>query len=184
MRLPTISPLALWAAAATALFPLSAREADAAESVARFGEWIAYRALSDKGAVCAFSSKPQASDPPAEGGGAAFVVTRREGRHEVALRLTKPLRGGKAEIRIGEARYPLIGGDERNPRWAWAANPEDERLILRDMKKGDIMRVKASFDSARAHWARYSLRGVTAAMAFLEKRCASDRPPRAAESGA
>ena len=164
-------------------FCFTAEKSRASDSLARFDDWIAYRVLSEggDGFVCAASSRPQSSDSADGDGrlssGAAFVVRLRGGTHELAFRLKEGSSGGGSEIRIGKARYPAVGGDERNPRWAWAANPEDSSRILRDMKKGYLMRVLSVSQSGRRDWDRYSLRGVTAALAFLEARCGSDALP-------
>ena len=142
------------------------------ELLGEFGDWAAYTYKASDTKVCYISSRPKASDPAsAKRDPTFFLVTHMPGRKvkgEISTIIGYPFRKEtNAELTIDDNKFTLF----TNADGAWADSPATEKLIVSAMKAGKSLQVKGTSWRGTQTVDTYSLDGISAALAAIDKAC-------------
>jgi invasion protein IalB len=167
-----LAPSAL--AAALLLWAASATHAEGTEPqlIGEFSGWSAYAYKTSDTKVCYVSARPADSEPKnVKRDPAFFLVTNMPGRKvrgEVSTIIGYPFKKEtSAEIAIDEATFTLF----TNADGAWADTPATEKQIVAAMKAGKSLKVKGTSWRGTQTQDTYSLEGISAALAAIDKAC-------------
>jgi hypothetical protein len=164
---------AVLVAGAMTLGPVVAAAAEPT-SLGRFNAWDAWQGTDANGIICYISSAPTDSQPKgANRDPIHFLVIHRKGlgtKNEVQTLIGYPFNTSnpKASAAVDGKTYPMVteGGA------AWLASAADEAGFVAAMKAGSSLVVKGTSQRGTNTTDTYSLGGVTAAMAAIDKACA------------
>ena len=139
--------------------------------VNRYEDWTVYKAKTDNGTLCFIASTPKDFEPKkVSRGDIFFYVTtwpKFKVTEEVSVKLGYPMDASKApEISIGANRFAMF---ERGNQAYVKANMEDK--LVRAMKGGRKMVVRAVSKRGTKTKDVYSLSGVTAALKSARQAC-------------
>lgn len=150
--------------------PAAAQEAT---NLGTFNDWTAWRGSDANGEMCYISSTPQRTAPDGVNRGPIhFLVIHRKGlgiKNEVQTLVGYPLNttNANASATIDGKAYPMVEEGEA----AWLRAEEDEPNFVADMKAGAQLVVRGTSQRGTDTTDTYSLSGVTAAMAEIDKAC-------------
>lgn len=161
-------------AAALLIMTLCAGAAAAEEPqlLGEFDDWAAYTYKAADTKVCYVSSRPKSSEPKnVKRDPAFFLVTHMPGRKvkgEVSTIIGYPFKKeSNAELSIDTAKYTLF----TNADGAWADSPATEKEIVAAMKAGKTLKLKGTSWRGTSTEDTYSLSGISAALAAIDKAC-------------
>jgi hypothetical protein len=137
-----------------------------------FNDWAAYSYKAPDSKVCYVSSSPKGTEPKnVKRDPAFFLVTHMPGRKvkgEVSTIIGYPFKKEtNAELTIDEAKFTLF----TNADGAWADTPATEKEIVAAMKNGKSLKVKGTSWRGTQTIDTYSLDGISAALAAIDKAC-------------
>ncbi len=143
-----------------------------ATTLGSFNKWTAWSATDANGPICFISSQPDDAQPAnVNRDPISFLIIHRKGlgtKNEVQTLVGYPLRDGSTPtVAIDGQSYSMV--IEGNA--AWLASTADEPTFVAAMKKGSSMVVKGTSQRGTNTTDTYSLAGVTAAMAEIDKAC-------------
>jgi len=141
-------------------------------SIGTFQSWSAWTNTDASGLTCYASSEPTSSKPDgAKRDPIFFLVVDRKGlgtKNEVQTLMGYPLKkDSKPTAAIDGKNYPMIADGSG----AWLASPGDDAGFVTALKGGKSLVVKGTSQRGTDTTDTYSLSGVTAAMAAVEKAC-------------
>ena len=174
----TLRALVCGLIAGTLALPWAAALAqDARPSVlGQFGtdkKWTAWTITDATGLVCYISASPDRTEPAGvRRDPISFIVVHRKGagtRNEVQSMMGYPLSDNpNASASIDGKVYNMVGQAEG----VWLASTAEEPTFVEDLKKGSQLVVRATSQRGTNTVDYYSLSGVTAAMAEVDRACA------------
>lgn len=142
------------------------------EDLGDFGDWkaVSYKASDTK--VCYISSQPKSSEPKnAKRDPIFLMVTHMPGRKvkgEISTIIGYPFKkDSTAELTIDGAKFELF----TNGDGAWADSSATEKKIVAAMKAGKSLTLKGTSWRGTETTDSYSLEGLTAALAAIDKAC-------------
>ncbi len=146
--------------------------AQEATSIGTFNHWTAWKNKDANGIICYVSSQPQTSMPTnVNRDPIHFMVIHRKGlgtKNEVQTIVGYPLdKTASPSVSIDGKSYTMLGEGAA----AWLASSGDENAFVDGMKRGSEMVVKGKSQRGTNTTDTYSLSGVTAAMAEIDKAC-------------
>jgi hypothetical protein len=138
----------------------------------QFDDWAAYTYKTPETKVCYVSSRPKDSEPKnVKRDPAFFLVTHMPGRKvrgEVSTIIGYPFKkDSNAELTIDAVDFMLF----TNADGAWADTAATEKQIVAAMKAGKTLKVKGTSWRGTETEDTYSLVGITAAIAAIDKAC-------------
>ncbi len=147
-------------------------ESTAPEQLGVFEDWAAYTYNAADSKVCYVSSSPKGSEPRnVKRDPAFFLVTHMPGRKvkgEISTIIGYPFKKEtSAELTIDDARFTLF----TNADGAWADTPATEKQIVAAMKAGTVLKLKGTSWRGTQTIDSYSLNGISAALAAIDKAC-------------
>jgi hypothetical protein len=153
-------------------FLAGAALAEEPQQIGTFGDWVAYSYKAADTKVCYVSSSPKGSEPKTvKRDPAFFLVTHMPGRKvrgEVSTIIGYPFKKEtNAELLIDEAKFTLF----TNADGAWADTTATEKEIVTAMKSGSTLKVKGTSWRGTQTTDTYSLSGISAALAAIDKAC-------------
>lgn len=154
-----------------ALFaPLPA--AAAVEKLGTFQYWTAYKTSQGGKRVCYMASPPKKDEGNyTKRGDILTMVTHRPASKSfnvVSIHAGyKFKKGSTAEVAIGGASFTLF----TNAETAWANDSADDRALVKNMRAGSKMIVRAKSWRGTETKDTYSLLGFTAALRAIDKAC-------------
>jgi len=138
-----------------------------------FDDWLAYSYDAADSKVCYISSTPKASEPKnAKRDPAFFLVTHMPGRKppvkgEVSTIIGYPFKEGQTvKLTIDEASYEMFSKGDT----AWVDTGTDKKIVAA-MKAGKSLKVAGTSWRGTATVDTYSLSGISAALAAIDKAC-------------
>ena len=142
------------------------------ELLGEFGDWAAYTYKAKDTKVCYVSSRPKASEPKnAKRDPAFLLVTHMPGRKvrgEISTIIGYPFKKDTtAKLQIDAAAFELF----TNADGAWADTTATEKKIVAAMKEGTSLTVSGTSWRGTSTTDTYSLNGVSAALAAIDKAC-------------
>ncbi len=142
------------------------------EQIGIFDDWAAYNYKAADTKVCYVSSSPKGTEPKSvKRDPAFFLVTHMPGRKirgEVSTIIGYPFKKEtNAELTIDDAKFTLF----TNADGAWADSPATEKQIVAAMKAGQSLKVKGTSWRGTQTIDTYSLNGISAALAAIDKAC-------------
>jgi hypothetical protein len=162
-------------AEAAAAKPAAAKPAAAPAaptSIGTFKSWTAWTGTDSTGLICYISAEPSSSKPSGVNRDPIhFLVVHRKGlgtKNEVQTLIGYPIKkDSKPSAAIDGKSYPMIadGGG------AWLASAADEAGFVATLKKGSNLVIKGTSQRGTDTTDTYTLAGVTAAMAAIDKAC-------------
>ncbi len=155
-----------------AVMDVSAAQAQTPTPIGQFGDWNALTASSEQGKVCYIVSQPKDQQPKGVNRDQPLLfVSNRPGeniRNEFNLIIGYPFRSqASASVIIGNETYKLYTHES----YGWIQKDEDEPKLVAAMKAGTTMIVTGVSRRGTNTRDRYSLSGVTAALAAIDKAC-------------
>lgn len=140
-----------------------------AKLIKQFSAWTAYKHDSATNKVCFVVAKPTRSTPSrVRRGPILFYVSHWPGdtvRNEISIKIGYPFKQGvAADLTIGNDKFKLFTKGEG----AFVKEAVVEQQIVEAMKKGNLMVVQGRSARGTLTTDRYSLKGVTAALAAIE----------------
>lgn len=146
--------------------------AQQAKLLETFNAWSAHASTGDGKKVCFVVSQPRDSEPKnVKRGPIFFYVSMYPSENvpnEISVKMGYPLRPGvDAEVKIGDTTFALFTKDEG----AFVEKREDENKLVAAMKAGSEMVVQGRSTRGTLTTDRYSLSGVTDALARASKEC-------------
>jgi hypothetical protein len=166
---------------AVALMALGTAPASAQEVrpslLGQFGaekSWAAWTVTDATGLVCYISASPKRTEPAnVVRSPISFIVVHRKGvgtRNEIQSMMGYPLNEQpNASANIDGTQYPMVSNRAEG---VWLARTQDEGPFVEAMKKGTELVVRATSMRGTNTVDYYSLSGVTAAMAEIDRVCA------------
>ena len=151
--------------------PVAAQSSDP-ELLGEFNDWAAYTYKAADTKVCYISSRPKASEPKnAKRDPAFLLVTHMPGRKvrgEISTIIGYPFKkDSTAKLTIDTAEFELF----TNADGAWADTTATEKKIVAAMKAGKALKVKGTSWRGTETEDSYSLSGISAALAAIDKAC-------------
>lgn len=143
-------------------------------SIGTFQKWHAWQGTDANGMICYISSAPQKSEPTGVNRDPVhFLVIYRKAlgiKDEVQTLIGYPFntKDANASASVDGKTYPMVTEGSA----AWLASAGDEPGFVEAMKKGRTLVVKGTSQRGTDTTDTYSLMGVTAAMAAIDKACA------------
>ena len=138
-----------------------------------FEDWVAYAYDSSDSKVCYASSSPKATDPKGvKRDPAFFLVTNMPGRKppvkgEVSTIIGYPFKEGEpVKLTIDDASFQMFSKGDT----AWVDTGSDKKIVAA-MKGGKTLKVKGTSWRGRTTEDTYSLQGISAALAAIDKAC-------------
>jgi len=164
--------LAISAIALLSLTSISTAIAAPATSLGTFKLWTAWKNNDANGVICYVSSQPQNSMPAnVNRDPIHFMVIHRKGlgtKNEVQTLVGYPLdTNASISVNVDGKNYAMVGEGSA----AWLASAKDEAAFVDGMKRGSEMIVKGKSKRGTNTTDTYSLSGVTAAIAQIDKAC-------------
>ena len=161
---------------ALTLFTLTAGLAHAdnePKQIGVFEDWVAYAYDASDSKVCYVSSTPKATDPKGvKRDPAFFLVTNMPGRKppvkgEVSTIIGYPFKEGEAvKLTIDDQAYEMFSKGDT----AWVDTGSDKKIVAA-MKSGKSLKVKGTSWRGKTTEDSYSLQGISAALAAIDKAC-------------
>ncbi len=142
------------------------------QQLGSFDDWVAYTYKAADTKVCYVSSSPKGSEPKSiKRDPAFFLVTHMPGRKvrgEISTIIGYPFKKEtNAELTIDDAKFELF----TNADGAWADTTATEKQIVTAMKSGSTLKVKGTSWRGTQTIDTYSLKGISAALAAIDKAC-------------
>lgn len=139
------------------------------------GKWEAFRAGSGSSKVCFITSEPTKLegkyDRNNRGETRVFVTHHGKDTNDRGVVSTvagyRYKEGEDVVFTIDGRNFTLFSVDTR----AWATKPQEDRAIVKSMKRGNTLKVKGISSRGNTTIDTYSLRGFTKAMAIIDKAC-------------
>lgn len=138
-----------------------------------FEDWVAYSYDSSDSKVCYVSSSPKATDPKGvKRDPAFFLVTNMPGRKppvrgEISTIIGYPFKEGEpVKLTIDDASFQMFSKGDT----AWVDTGSDKKIVAA-MKNGKTLKVKGTSWRGRTTEDTYSLQGISAALAAIDKAC-------------
>ena len=163
-------------ALALTLFTLTAGLAHAdnePKQVGAFEDWVAYAYDASDSKVCYVSSTPRLTDPKGvKRDPAFFLVTNMPGRKppvkgEVSTIIGYPFKEGQpVKLTIDDQSYDMFSKGDT----AWVDTGSDKKIVSA-MKSGKSLKVKGTSWRGTTTEDTYSLQGISAALAAIDKAC-------------
>ena len=142
------------------------------QQIGEFDAWVAYSYDAADSKVCYVSSTPKASEPKsAKRDPAFFLVTHMPGRKppvkgEVSTIIGYPFKEGEpVKLTIDDESYDMFSKGDT----AWVDTGTDK--IVAAMKKGKSLKVQGTSWRGTETTDTYSLDGISAALAAIDKAC-------------
>ena len=141
--------------------------------IGAFEDWVAYAYEAADSKVCYVSSTPKATDPKGvKRDPAFFLVTNMPGRKppvrgEVSTIIGYPFKEGEAvRLTIDDRAYEMFSKGDT----AWVDTGSDKKIVAA-MKNGKELKVKGTSWRGKTTEDTYSLQGISAALAAIDKAC-------------
>ena len=138
-----------------------------------FEDWAAYAYDSSESKVCYVSSSPKSTEPKGvKRDPAFFLVTNMPGRKppvkgEVSTIIGYPFKEGEAvKLTIDDDSFQMFSKGDT----AWVDTGSDKKIVAA-MKGGKTLKVKGTSWRGRTTEDTYSLQGISAALAAIDKAC-------------
>ena len=152
------------------LAPLPASAA--VETLGTFQDWIAYQTTQGGKRICYMASTPKKDEGNySKRGDILTMVTHRPASKSfnvVSIHAGyKYKKGSTADVAIGGARFTLF----TNAQPAWANDSADDKALIKNMRAGAKMIVRAKSWRGTDTKDTYSLLGFTAAIRAINKAC-------------
>ena len=143
------------------------------KQIGSFEDWTAYSYEATDSRVCYVSSTPKATDPKGvKRDPAFFLVTNMPGRKppvkgEVSTIIGYPFKEGEAvKLTIDDQAYEMFSKGDT----AWVDTGSDKKIVAA-MKNGKSLKVKGTSWRGKTTEDTYSLQGISAALAAIDKAC-------------
>lgn len=151
--------------------PALAQQAGA-KNLGSFKAWTAWQGSDANGVTCYISSQPEKTEPAgANRDPIHFLVIHRKGlgtKNEVQTLVGYPIKAdANPSASIDGKAYPMVSEGSA----AWLASAGDEAGFVAALKGGSTLVVKSTSQRGTNTTDTYSLGGVTAAMAEIDKAC-------------
>jgi len=150
-----------------------ARAENEPTQIGAFEDWVAYAYEAADSKVCYVSSTPKATDPKGvKRDPAFFLVTNMPGRKppvrgEVSTIIGYPFKEGEAvRLTIDDRAYEMFSKGDT----AWVDTGSDKKIVAA-MKNGKELKVKGTSWRGKTTEDTYSLQGISAALAAIDKAC-------------
>ena len=155
------------------IFSGSVRAEGEPQEIGAFDDWMAYSYDAADSKVCYVSSTPKASEPKnAKRDPAFFLVTHMPGRKppvrgEVSTIIGYPFKEGQpVKLTIDEESYEMFSKGDT----AWVDTGSDKKIVAA-MKTGKSLKVQGTSWRGTETVDTYSLAGISAALAAIDKAC-------------
>jgi hypothetical protein len=155
-----------------------AQSTEGATNLGTFKAWTAWQGKDDTGLVCFIAADPTSMEPtevngkPINRDPALFLIVHRKGvglRNEAQTLIGYPFKtGSHPSVAIDGKTYTMVSENSA----AWLSQEEDQNAFVEAMKAGTSLVVKGTSLRGTQTTDTYSLAGVTAAMAMIDKACA------------
>lgn len=143
------------------------------EQIGTFDDWVAYSYAAADSKVCYVSSTPKATVPKnVKRDPAFFLVTNMPGRKppvkgEVSTIIGYPFKEGQpVKLTIDDQSYEMFSKGDT----AWVDTGSDKKIVAA-MKAGKSLKVKGTSWRGTTTEDTYSLAGISAALAAIDKAC-------------
>lgn len=143
------------------------------KQIGAFDDWLAYSYDAADSKVCYVSSTPTASEPKnAKRDPAFFLVTHMPGRKppvkgEVSTIIGYPFKEGEiVKLTIDEENFEMFSKGDT----AWVDTGSDKKVVAA-MKAGKTLKVEGTSWRGTQTVDSYSLVGISAALAAIDKAC-------------
>lgn len=143
------------------------------KQIGAFDDWLAYSYDAADSKVCYVSSTPKSSEPKnAKRDPAFFLVTHMPGRKppvrgEVSTIIGYPFKEGQAvKLTIDDESYDMFSKGDT----AWVDTGTDKKIVAA-MKAGKTLKVEGTSWRGTETVDNYSLTGISAALAAIDKAC-------------
>lgn len=143
------------------------------QQIGEFDAWVAYSYDAADSKVCYVSSTPRSSEPKnAKRDPAFFLVTHMPGRKppvrgEVSTIIGYPFKEGQTvKLTIDDADYEMFSKGDT----AWVDTGTDKKIVAA-MKAGKSLKVAGTSWRGTQTEDTYSLSGISAALAAIDKAC-------------
>ena len=143
------------------------------KQIGAFNDWLAYSYDAADSKVCYVSSTPKSSEPKnAKRDPAFFLVTHMPGRKppvrgEVSTIIGYPFKEGETvKLTIDDASYDMFSKGDT----AWVDTGTDKKIVAA-MKAGKTLKVEGTSWRGTQTVDNYSLSGISAALAAIDKAC-------------
>jgi len=143
------------------------------QQIGEFQDWVAYAYDAADSKVCYVSAVPKSTDPKGVKRDAAFfLVTNMPGRKppvkgEVSTIIGYPFKDGQAvQLTIDDQTYDMFSKGDT----AWVDTGKDKKVVAA-MKSGKSLKVKGTSWRGTTTEDTYSLQGISAALAAIDKAC-------------
>jgi hypothetical protein len=143
------------------------------KQIGAFDDWTAYAYDAADSKVCYVSSTPKATEPKGvKRDPAFFLVTNMPGRKppvkgEVSTIIGYPFKEGEAvKLTIDDQAYEMFSKGDT----AWVDTGSDKKIVAA-MKGGKSLKVKGTSWRGKTTEDSYSLQGISAALAAIDKAC-------------
>jgi hypothetical protein len=141
-------------------------------SIGTFKDWTAWTGTDSTGLICYISAEPNSSKPDGVNRDPIhFLVVNRKGlgtKNEVQTLIGYPIKKDSTPTAAIDGKsYDMIGDGSG----AWLASAADENGFVAAMKAGATLVVKGTSTRGTDTTDTYSLSGVTAALAAVDKAC-------------
>ncbi|MFN4141169.1 invasion associated locus B family protein [Aestuariivirga sp.] len=155
------------------LLPVLAQAESEPQQIGVFEDWVAYAYDAADSKVCYVSSTPKASEPKnAKRDPAFFLVTHMPGRKppvkgEVSTIIGYPFKEGlPVKLTIDAENYEMFSKGDT----AWVDTGTDKKIVAA-MRAGKSLKVEGTSWRGTETVDTYSLQGISAALAAIEKAC-------------
>lgn len=151
---------------------LMATAASAATLVKTHKAWSVFSHEASAQKICFAASQPKVTLPKGANRSAIFFYVSAwpsDGvKSEISVRLGYPIKpGSTVKVKIGSRSFNLFAKDDK----AFVADATEELKLIEAMRSGNTMVIDAVSARGTRTTDRYSLSGVTAALATLETTC-------------
>lgn len=143
------------------------------KQIGAFDDWAAYAYDAADSKVCYVSSTPKSTDPKSvKRDPAFFLVTNMPGRKppvrgEVSTIIGYPFKEGQpVSLTIDDQSFEMFSKGDT----AWVDTGSDKKIVAA-MKKGKSLKVKGTSWRGTTTEDSYSLQGISAALAAIDKAC-------------
>lgn len=155
------------------ILPVLAQAEGEPQQIGVFEDWVAYAYDAADSKVCYVSSTPKASEPKnAKRDPAFFLVTHMPGRKppvkgEVSTIIGYPFKEGQpVKLTIDAENYEMFSKGDT----AWVDTGTDKKIVAA-MRAGKSLKVEGTSWRGTETVDTYSLQGISAALAAIEKAC-------------
>ena len=143
------------------------------KQIGAFDDWVAYAYDAADSKVCYVSSSPKATEPKGvKRDPAFFLVTNMPGRKppvkgEVSTIIGYPFKEGQpVTLTIDDKSFEMFSKVDT----AWVDTGSDKKIVTA-MKGGKSLKVKGTSWRGKTTEDTYSLQGISAALAAIDKAC-------------